>query len=202
VLRIVLQRQGVVDAMLTDDVLVMAQGQVAPTTFESYWTSHASGLLKSSQVSAYYEGLCLSLLLDHSGDPAVWMQLAARRWVSLNLVADGCTWDTARGLLPMTGLGNLPASLMTELYKAAKSRSDFMPKKQSNQSSFRGGLQDYNRVNANSKSGNGGTGAAAKPKKEAAAGSDKKNKGKRPQRGSAGGPGASASANAAGASGE
>lgn len=205
-LRHVLQRQGVVDSMMTEDVLHMAQSQVGPSGFESYWTAHAATLLKSSQVGSYYEGLCLSLLLDSAADPAVWMQVAARRWVSLNLVADGVSWDTARGLLPMTGMGNIPASLMTELFKAAKMRNDIMPKRQSAYpSSSRNGQSDNNRGknnnhsnnnNNNNKNGHGGAGGSARSNEAVA--SAKKDKNKRSRRNSVGGAGAPADAASAG----
>ena len=203
-----LQRHGVPDDLMAGDALERAVGQAMGGSLEQHWTSHYSGLLRSSQAPLYYEGLVLSMLLDHKNDPHIWTQVAARRWTSCTLAADGHPWLAARYLLPMTGAGNLSATLLESLYRHAQSRSNqsLLPH------SSGGGVPAYNSqrgdARANSRkreAGGGGGGSTADAAATThAATSDKSNKSRRGGRGGRGrgGGGAGAAQNgAAGAQG-
>jgi hypothetical protein len=132
-----LQRQGVPSGLIDVDVLSLAETEVGGMSFEQWWSARASHI-KTVSSSVYYEGLVLSLLLDHMDDPDVWTQVAARRWLTLNLVANTkMRWDQARGLLPLGGVGGMPTNYVYELQRFAKSQQE-LSISMSSASSFRG----------------------------------------------------------------
>lgn len=154
-----LQRQGVPPATINEDMLAMAENEVGRVTFEQWWAAHASHI-KKTMSSVYYEGLVLSLLLDNRDDVLVWAQLAARRWYTLRLVANGQQWNLARGLLPLDGMGGMPTSLLYELQKFEKSQSEL----RSRAPSFGGGGGDQRggkRGSGKKKGGRSGNGSTA-----------------------------------------
>ena len=119
----VLRRQGVAASLVHDDVLTAARQSLAGCrTFESFWTSHYARLRQDKKaMGSYYEGMALSLILDNRHDPTVWQQLAARRWMSLNMVlGDGDQWADARTLLPMAGTAGVSSDLRERMHKQGK----------------------------------------------------------------------------------
>jgi hypothetical protein len=184
-----LQRQGVPPATINEDMLAMAQNEVGRVTFEQWWAAHASHI-KKTMSSVYYEGLVLSLLLDNRDDVRVWAQLAARRWYTLRLVANGQQWNLARGLLPLDGMGGMPTSLLYELQKFEKSQSELRPRTASSRSGEggqRGGKQGGSKKKKGVRSGNGSAPGSDDEKDTATSGGGRS----RQRRGSGSGAGAS-----------
>ena len=89
-------------------------------------------------MAIYYEGYCLSLLLDNMHDPVVWKELAARRWCALNQVKEGVQWDVARALLPMSSNAGVPTSILFEQQKFAKAQRELNPRLSPSLNSNRG----------------------------------------------------------------
>ena len=165
-------------------------------SFENWWCANNGHLVKLGLGSTYYEGLVLSMLLDYAADPAVWIEIASRRWLSVHLVA-GCTpWAVARQTLPMTGLGNLPATVFSHLHRAAKMSSEWLPAPRADSATSHGSAQRGDSRSGYNKKGTDAAPSKSKDAPVAAAGKGKKN---RQHRGSEEGAGASTNVASAGA---
>ena len=168
-----LQRQGVPAGRLCAlDAVQAARVEVGGGSFEQWWLARSSHI-KYVSVSSYYEGLLLALLLDHRADPAVWMELAARRWLTLNLVVNhSFQWQQARSLLPLSGVSCMGTDIVYEMQRYSKTQQDLFPATTRSAYSGRGkadskpaggakGGQKDKRGGSSSSSGAGATGAAA-----------------------------------------
>ena len=123
-----LQRQGVPAGRLCAlDAVQAARVEVGGGSFEQWWLARSSHI-KYVSVASYYEGLLLALLLDHRDDPAVWMELAARRWLTLNLVVNhNFQWQQARSLLPLSGVSCMGTDIVYEMQRYSKTQQDLFP---------------------------------------------------------------------------
>jgi hypothetical protein len=122
-----LQRLGVPESLATADILQHVRNLVRDSSgsrsMEAWWSSQPHG---KTQTHLYNEGLVLSLLLDHSDDPQLWQELAARRWLTIQLVMSGSvSWEEAGAFLPLTSRGGLPASFLLSAQQFAKSQQAF-----------------------------------------------------------------------------
>jgi hypothetical protein len=120
--RLILQRHGVPDDLaevaIFDHILEEVQGG----SFEHWWSARQPQIM-SRGASVYYEGLLLSLILDYRHRPEVWIEMAARRWMTLHLISSGLSWQEATAFLPLTSRGGLPSSLLFSAQRFAKANS-------------------------------------------------------------------------------
>ena len=154
-----LQRQGVPAGRLCAlDAVQAARVEVGGGSFEQWWLARSSHI-KHASVASYYEGLLLSLLLDQSDDPAVWKELAARRWLTINLVANhSFQWGQARSLLPLSGVSCMSTDLVYEMQRYVKSQQDLFPT--ANRSAFSGRGKGDSKPAGGAKGGQKGRGGS------------------------------------------
>ena len=105
------------------------------TSFHSWWTAHKD-LIANSRV--YFEGLVLSVILDHADQPEVWQELAARRWFCLWLVSQSMDWDAAQAFLPLTMTQGLTALQQQLIARYTRLQTNSRPTSSSASSSYRG----------------------------------------------------------------
>ena len=154
-----LLRQGVAPDLATCTAFDVARGIVNRSSYEHYWSSQYEHSMGSKPL--YYEGMLLSLILDHKDNPLIWQELAVRRWCTLQFAANkGGTaeaWEFGRGFLPMSASADIPAHWMVALGKFAKRQSEL------NQRQFN---SHYGRGR---KGGVGGGGGSGKKRSESGA---------------------------------
>jgi hypothetical protein len=192
-LQTLLQRQGVPAGLVGLDALQMARNEVGTSSFEQWWSARSSHI-RSVSTAVYYEGLVLSLLLDYANDPEVWTQLAARRWCSLNVVANGgLQWSQARGLLPLASVGSMPTSCVYELQKYARSQQELYASSTRPASNARGkgaGKGAGGKAREEKGKGGGSTAPSSEEGAEATAGGSRGSKQRRNSASGAGAPSA------------
>ena len=126
-----LLRQGVAPDLAACTAFDVARGIVNRSSYEHYWSSQYEHSMGSKPL--YYEGMLLSLILDHKDNPLIWQELAVRRWCTLQFAANkGGTaeaWEFGRGFLPMSASAGIPAHWMGALGKSAKRQSELNPRR-------------------------------------------------------------------------
>jgi hypothetical protein len=100
-----LVRMGVLEELAVDDALLQTSATVYPSSYQSFWASRETSMEKR----LYYEGLVLSMLLDLAANPSLLLEVAARRWLTLSLVASGCDWASAQAWLPLSRTNGVTA---------------------------------------------------------------------------------------------
>ena len=118
-----LQRLGVTSDLMSLEGLRHVQEMTGHGRTEQWWAAREAEICRLQGGAAlFYEGLVLSLLLDHRDDPEVWVELAARRWLSCQLATRGLRWDAARALLPLNTRAGMPADVMNSVQRYASSQ--------------------------------------------------------------------------------
>jgi hypothetical protein len=115
-----LVRIGVEPSLADDSIADQSAQIVYPASYSAFWTSHKDTI---KDMRLFYEGHVLSMLLDNITDVELVTELAARRWFSLWLVANGRDWSEAQAFLPLSSTPGLTAKQLHLVRKYGKSHS-------------------------------------------------------------------------------
>lgn len=113
---------GVIEELASDNALLQTAAMVSPSSYQLYWSSHLGSI---GDKKLFYEGNVLSLLLDagSAGNLPLLLEVAARRWLSLYLVAAGMDWSSAQAWLPMARADGVTARQMHLMGRFAKANA-------------------------------------------------------------------------------
>jgi hypothetical protein len=123
-----LERLGVGPGrLMTLDPLRQLQEVAGYGRLEQWWTARESDMTRKggAGISVYLEGLLLALVLDHRHDPELWVQLAARRLITLQWVAQKVPWDQARAFLPLNTKAGMSADVVNAVLQYASTQQRF-----------------------------------------------------------------------------